>query len=156
MPAASDSPITSADPSASRTTAAERRRAARYTALGRAVAVVHDPAGAAVGLWGVELLDSSAVGLGLRSPRRAAPGATVALHFGGEFTSARRGVVARCERLTDDRGGYLLGLNTWSRSAPPPPPRASAPAGPAGPPSSRGGVPGRDASGRNARPGRDR
>jgi len=60
-----------------------------------------------VGVAGIELIDSSACGLGVRSPLPATPGDLLGFHFDDTVLPSRLGRVVRCER---DGDGYRIGL----------------------------------------------
>lgn len=98
----------------------DRRRVPRYETCGSAVA---DFGGAGDGhvVAGVELVDSSASGLGFLSPTPVSIGQKVRVFIGHSPVPGRSGRVARCfeEHGPDGRTcGYRVGLDTgFARAA---------------------------------------
>ncbi len=90
----------------------DRRRYARLPSGGSFVVAYHDENGA--GITRVELLDSSATGLGLRSPVPLSPGTRLSLFIEGNTLPGRTGVVVRCEK---DARGFRAGLACDARVA---------------------------------------
>jgi hypothetical protein len=91
----------------------ERRRLPRSAAGGRVLATVTRSTGD-VAVVGVQLVDSSAAGLGLYSPVFVEPGDLVGLHFDGSALPSRLGRVVRCEPHGE---GYRVGLAAARRVA---------------------------------------
>lgn len=92
----------------------ERRRVPRYDTCGSAVADFGDgPDGHIIA--GVELLDSSAAGLGFASPTPVAVGRDVRVYMGNSPVPGRTGRVARCDEKIGADGritAYRIGLDT--------------------------------------------
>ncbi len=92
----------------------ERRRVPRYETRGSAVADFGSgPDGHIIA--GVELLDSSASGLGLLSPTPVEIGRRVRIYLGHSPVPGRSGRVARCLDVRTATGvhkGYRIGLDT--------------------------------------------
>ncbi|USN99854.1 MAG: hypothetical protein H6810_04105 [Phycisphaeraceae bacterium] len=98
----------------------ERRRVPRYESSGSAVADFGGADGGHV-VAGVDLVDSSASGLGFVSPTPATPGQRVRIFLGHSPVPGRSGRVARCFALPGPDGrprGYRIGLDTgYARAA---------------------------------------
>ncbi len=92
----------------------DRRRVPRYETYGQAVADFGDgPDGHVVA--GVELVDSSASGLGFISPTPVPVGRTVRIFIGRSPVPGRSGRVARCYEIKGSDGlvrGWRVGLDT--------------------------------------------
>ena len=85
----------------------ERRRLARTPTLGLVTATISREQGVAVAT--VSLIDTSACGVGVRSPIPAEPGDLFGFHFDGTVLPSRLGRVVRCER--EEHGDwYRIGL----------------------------------------------
>lgn len=92
----------------------DRRRVPRYDAIGSAVVDFGD---LSLGhrLSGVELVDSSASGIGVMSDVPAEIGSMARVFFDGSPLPCRVGRVARCEPVPDDATGemrYRIGLDS--------------------------------------------
>lgn len=97
---------------------AERRRTARYEVRGSAEAVIRRTDGSAA-LTAIELVDSSATGLGLLSNIEAFVGDEIAIHWNHGPIAGRRGTVCRCERveLEPGKSAFRIGLRSSAVAA---------------------------------------
>jgi len=105
----------------------ERRAWVREREMGSAMAAFYDDQGA-ICLTRVDLADSSATGLGLRSPMPIEPGARVCL-YSGDVARAHgphlSGTIVRCQRnagpgVDEEDAAFCLGLRRdrpWLPSA---------------------------------------
>lgn len=92
----------------------ERRRMPRYGTSGPAVADFGETDEGHI-IAGVELIDSSASGLGFLSPTPVEIGRRVRIFLGQSPVPGRSGRVARCREVLDTEGchrGYRIGLDT--------------------------------------------
>lgn len=92
----------------------ERRRVSRYAASGNAMADVVSVDGSHA-ITSVELIDSSACGLGVRTQNPIEVGGFVRVFIGLAEVPARAGRVAQCVEVLDAQGehaGYHIGLDT--------------------------------------------
>lgn len=98
----------------------DRRRVPRYETSGSAVADFGDGRSGHI-VAGVELVDSSASGLGFISPMPVPLGKNVRIFIGHSPVPGRSGRVARCIEIKGADGrvrGYRIGLDTgFARAA---------------------------------------
>lgn len=97
---------------------ADRRRTPRYDIKGSAEALIRRTDGTSA-ITGIELLDSSATGLGILSRIPADLGDEVNVHWDHSPLAGRRGTVARCEPVALETGeiAYRLGLSSAAVAA---------------------------------------
>jgi PilZ domain-containing protein len=94
--------------------ASERRRLPRTPTMALVTATISREEGVAVTT--VSLVDTSACGIGVRSPIPAEPGDLFGFHFDGTVLPSRLGRVVRCER--EEHGDwYRIGLAAEQKQA---------------------------------------